>query len=87
MLLITHPVSMKGIMNMPDEKKEKQEETPKVTLEDVLKQVEELKDENKKLKEELDQSKLQLASISLGGKKVETKEEKSDEPVEFDFDF
>ena len=86
MLLITHPVSMKGIMNMTDEKKEKQE-TPKVTLEDVLKQVEALQDENKKLKEELDQSKLQLASISLGGKKVETKEEKSDEPVEFDFDF
>ena len=78
MLLITHPVSMKGIMNMADEKKEKQEETPKVTLEDVLKQVEALQDENKKLKEELDQSKLQLASISLGGKKVETKEEKSD---------
>lgn len=72
--------------------KEKEKE---VTLEELQQQVKDvvaqnntLKEENAKLKEDLEQEKLKATKMALGGvTKQDNKVEKEDEEISFDFDY
>lgn len=71
---------------MADEVK-KEEKKEEVKKEDILAEIQKLKDKNAELEEIIKQKDLQLAKFALGGEvKKETKEVEEDSP-EFDFDF
>lgn len=70
-----------------DKKDVKEEKKNEVTLEDIKKEIENLKKENAELKEAVKQKDLELVSISLGGTKQVKQETKPDEDIEFDFSF
>ena len=72
-----------------EEKKTPTLEELQKQIADITKQVGELSEENKSLKEQVTQKDLEITKLTLGGvkKEVTKVEEKQDEDVEFDFDF